>query len=223
MSDLEEALAIMQEHERQDNLVQGTWLEGGKGCFYGCAMQTTEGAIEKFCEKYGMPLWLGHWSERVFEGLESDLAKKWPVELLKALIDFKGDLEIVKHKLAVKRLSYLAERNDNNEAKTAIEGVIKYHERAIRDEAAESEAESVADSAAQVARLVWPVAKSAAQAARSATWSAWSAEPVESVAQSATWSAWSAELVESVVQSAEEAAAWNRERQWMLEILRGGE
>jgi hypothetical protein len=175
MSDLIEALEIMKEHQRLDRFAQGVWLQGEKiegkfkGCFYGCAMQSEEKPIEAFCEKYGMSLWIGYWSERVFEGLPKNEAKTWPVQLLESLVNFKGDLEIVKHKLAIKRLSSLISDGFPAYVNNAIKVVIECHEKFLSGDK-DIDLKS---------------------------------------AESAAWSA-----------RAARAAAWEKERDWMLEILK---
>ena len=203
MNKLHELLEIMKEHQKLDRLVQGDWLSDEtvdgvyRGCFFGCAMQTRHNAIGKACAKYDLPLWIGYWSEAVFEGLSQEAAIKWPVQLLEALIGFKGDTEKLRHNLSIKRLSNLLP-TANEEVNSAIELVINYHKNP--DEQKRIAAEYAAMSAALAAR----------SAARSA---ARYADAAALAARSAAWSADAAAL-------AAESAAWSRERDWMLELLR---
>jgi len=171
MKKLTELLEIMKEHQKLDRLVQGSWLNNEKvegayrGCFFGCAMQTSDDAIEKACEKYDLPLWIGYWSESVFENLRREDAVKWPVQLLEALINFSGDTEKLRHDLEIKRLTNLLP-TENEEVNSAIELVIDYHKNP--DEEKRIYANSAAWSAALSARSpAW----SASSAARSAAWS----------------------------------------------------
>jgi len=204
MNKLNELLEIMKEHQKFDRLVQGYWLRAEKvhgdylGCFFGCAMQTSDDAIEKACEMYDLPLWIGYWSESVFEELKPEDAVKWPVQLLESLVNFKGDTEKLRHDLAIKRLTNLLPTK-NEEVDSAIALVIAYHKNPDEQKriAAKSAADSAADSAWS-AHPAWSVAKSAA---KSAAWS------VAKSADSATWStAWS--------------TAWSSEKDWMLGLLR---
>ena len=212
MKKLNELLEIMKEHQKLDRLVQGNWLsdeevQGSyRGCFFGCAMQTSNNAIKKACEKYGLPLWIGYWSESVFEGLEVEDAVKWPVQLLEALINFSGDTEKLMHDLAIKRLTNLL-HTKNQEVNSAIELVIDYHKNP--DEQKRIAAESAACSA-RSARSD----DSAWSAAWSAACSAESAESASESALSAAWSAWHA--AGSVARS----AVWSAEKDYMLELLR---
>jgi len=233
MKTINDLLEVMKEHALADRLVQGNWISSKgddgifQGCFYGCAMQTEDEPIEAACEMYNMPLWVGYWSEKVFEGLPSNKAMKWPVQLLEAMTEFNGDYEDVRHKLAVKRLTYLSERSDG-EVKDAIAGVIKYHK--TRDENLREgtwlAARSAVDSAWSAARLAARLAaNSAADSARSAADSAWLAarSAARSAANSADSARPAADSVWLAARSADSAAystAWQRERDWMLELLK---
>ena len=165
MNKISDLLEIMKEHQKADRLIQGTWLgqkdEEGlfRGCFFGCAMQTDSNAIGKACAKYELPLWLGQWSEKVFEGLPTDMAISWPVELLESLLHYKGDIEKLKHRLAIKRLTNLLP-TENEDINNAIERVIEHHKNPS-DHSAASSAESA-----------WYAASSARSAASSASFAA---------------------------------------------------
>ena len=219
MNKLNELLEIMKEHQKLDRLVQGNWLsdeevQGSyRGCFFGCAMQTSNNAIKKACEKYGLPLWIGYWSESVFEGLEVEDAVKWPVQLLEALINFSGDTEKLMHDLAIKRLTNLL-HTKNQEVNSAIELVIDYHKNP------DEQKRIAAESAACSVRSAWSAAcsaLSALSAAESAACSACSAESAESASESALSAAWSAwHAAGSVARS----AVWSAEKDYMLELLR---
>ena len=220
MKTIKDLLEIMREHAKADRLVQGNWLRDKdssgifRGCFYGCAMQSDSDPIEAACNEYDLPLWIGFWSEKVFERLSEDEAIKWPVQLLEALVDFTGDYEDIRHKLAVKRLTYLSERNEG-EVKAVIDGVIEHHKTRDEDlrESAADAAWSAADAAARSAArsaaksAAWSAARSAADAADAATDSAaWSARSAAESAADSTWSA--------------ARSAWKRERDWMLGLLK---
>jgi len=198
---LTEMLEIVREHQKADRLIQGDWIAN--------------------CE---LPKWMKYWSERVFEELPVTEAVDWYVQLLEALISFDGDIEVVKHQLAIKRLKNLLPTG-NDTVDAAIIGVIDCH----RDPAnadwytAESAANSAAVSANRLDRsAAWSAADSSMgsttdpadwwHTARSLAWLA--DRTARSAAESAKWSA---------VNSSEESLAWQRERDWMLEILRNGE
>jgi len=205
MSDLVELRKIMIEHQKADQLIQGSWWDGSaqQGCFYGCAMHTGSSAIEKAIRKFGIEPWVAYWSEKVFEGLPKDLALNWPVELLDAMIAFKGDYKDVYHKLSIKRLESLLPTEDQK-VNDAINQVIDYHKAPSEEK--RKAAKSAAWSA-RLARLAWSAADSAESAAWSA-WSAYSAGSAETAASSAGTAARSAR-----------SAHWKNERKWMLELL----
>ena len=148
MSNLIELRKIMLEHQKADQLVQGAWWDSEEktGCFYGCAVhESDESAIEKAIQKFGIEPWVAYWSEQVFEGLPQKLALNWPVELLDAMIQFKGDYKDIFHKLSIKRLESLPKTNDEN-VNEAIKKVVEYHLNPTEDK--RKEAHSAAYSAA---------------------------------------------------------------------------
>lgn len=174
MNNLNDLLEIMREHQKADRLVQGAWLQDEKingqfrGCFYGCAMQSDDNPIESACSKFGLPLWIGYWSEKCFESLPKNEAMVFPVDLLEKIVGYKGDLEILRHSLAIKRLEKLSSQNEGA-IKSAIDGVLHLHMQAAKG----------------VNKLDWLAAWSAARsAARSAASSAASSDD-----SSASWSA----------------------------------
>lgn len=173
-------VAEMQKHQDADRLVQGEWfdLQTKKGCFFGCAMQTEEDALEEAIEAMKLPDWLIYLAERIYEGLSKEEYLTFPVELLKA-IPVNTDISELKHELAVLRLKPLAEKFP--EVSDAINQVIRYHENKERTEGGFQAASNAASNAARAARDIraaWSAraaASSAVAAARAtvaaATWS----------------------------------------------------
>lgn len=208
-------------HQEADRFIQGAWLKDKdkngvyRGCFFGCTMQTDLNPIKGFCEIYDVPLWIGYWSEKVFEGLSASEAVFWPLQLIDALIQFDGDLEIVKHKLALKRLSYLSERNEG-EVKKSIDGVILCHKKAIAGNPKIDWNE--AGSAVQDAIIAQVDVSAASLALYSAAAS--SEQYPHAVAKSSSWSADLADPVNLALRSASWSASWQRERDWLLELLK---
>jgi hypothetical protein len=215
MKTLKDALKVMKNHTELDLLVQGKWLgdEGQgdqllKGCFFGCAMQTEDDPIEKFCKLYGMPLWIGYLSESIFEGISEREAVRWQVALLELMVALPADFnyEEARHNLAILRLTKLFNEN-KGDAKAAIKGVIDCHKNP--NDADFNSAGSAAWSATWSAgSAVWSAAESAGSAAESVAWSA------RSAAESAAGSAWSA------AGSAAWSAAWSLERDNLLSVFR---
>ena len=121
-------IAEMEEHQRLDRLRQGDWFDPATliGCFFGCATQSSEGALKKAIAEMKLPPWLVYLSEKIFEGLPSEEAKTFPVRWLKA-IPLNANIESVKHKLAIARLSKLKENCDDDNVNLALEMVIECH------------------------------------------------------------------------------------------------
>ena len=239
-----EPLKTMQQHAEADRFVQGSWL-GRKddhalfrGCFFGCAAQSNEHPIETICEQWDMPLWLGHLSETIFENLPTDEAKKWPVQLLEALVEAPEDFNFkrLECEININRLSILAENNPS------VSDVINLCIDCWRQELAGDtdidweSAESAAWSAA------WSEISSAAWSAESVVWSAESAAArsavesaeeatefaeevaAESAAESAVWSARSASSSASSSSAAELLELfWINERDTLLMCLGVGD
>ena len=201
-------------HQEQDAFVAGAYdAEDGltfKGCAVGCSIHSIQLALKtkedlkysdhSLYERYlGVPAWIAHLEDTIFEGLPVDRQKTWPVEFGEA-INVGVDLDKIKHPFLI----FLMEENlktldalefDREEfkdvadsieqTKKAIELTIKYHR--VPNEAARSAAWSAAESSLSAA-------KSAAESA------AWSAKPA---ARSAARSA--AESARSAAESAESA------------------
>jgi len=209
----------MIEHAHLDNFIQSTWIDNdtGKGCMWGCTMQSDNNAIERACQLYNIPLWLGYLSEAIFEGLSVEDAKKWPVDCIEAFCEYEGDAENIKHEIAILRLTTLAENNPS--VANEINGIIVCHQQYLNGDldidwqAAELAAElaALADlSAAELAALAAAAAAAnlaaaeSAYSARSAALSAAESAALAAASDSADLSALSAR---SAALSAAELAA----------------
>ena len=197
----ESLIARMQKHIEADELLQKATGRDGKGCTVWCALNN--GDIQygynhsAFPEVLGLPEWLAHLQDIIFEGLSVDDAKQFSSDWPKA-IPVGKNLEPVKWKFCAFLMEQNIERvlllNISEDLKkqvvAAINGVLSLHQSAI--ETGEWD-ESAAESAGSAAWSAW-------SAAESASWSvAWS---VRSAAESAAWSVGSAaESAESVCNS----------------------
>ena len=208
--------ARLAEHRRLEHLTQGIGWEsskdGTKGCAVGCTLEVYDHS--RYPVELGLPVWVAHLQDTLFEGLPKGKAEKFAEDFI-AAIPVGADVEPVRQRLAIARMNLLLARLDSNEAayaeqtRSALQQVRAWHEAALAGAASESErraawsaawsaAESAAESAAwSAAESAWSAAWSAAESA----WSAWSA--AESAAESAR-SARSAESAESA-----ESAAWS--------------
>jgi len=211
--------ARFEDHRALDAVVQGTgYNSAGRGCFVGCTLKDYDHS--RFPVELGWPVWLAHLADKIFEGVPKSEAAQFGTDLL-AAVPVGKDLEPVRHLLAIRRLDRLIELQKEckvPEVLVALKLVRDCHEAEINGNfcdfyAARSEAWSAARSAAASA------ARSAELAAASAWSAAWSAA---SAAASAAWSAESAaELAAtSAAASAVRSAAYQRERDDLLDILR---
>ena len=124
-------ISVMQQHQDADRIIQGDWLdrdgnnEVHKGCFFGCAMQTSSDTLIKAIEVMNLPGWLVYLAEKIFEGLPRELASTFPVDLL-SVIPVDVDIESIRHKLAIKRLEGLIKESCGEQVNSAINLVIRH-------------------------------------------------------------------------------------------------
>lgn len=186
----EKYLARVKDHRENDNLIQGLGWKNGRGCAVGCTLQNYDHS--RYPIELGLPEWLARLQDNIFEKLEKTEAMEWPEKFLEA-IAVGVDVEIVRHKIAVKRMdrllviqNKLLENNSDKIKKiilqsiSAINLVKKCHESEINENfcdlskalsavmSIESAARSEAWSASWSAS--WSAAESAARSVESAAW-----------------------------------------------------
>lgn len=164
-------------HRKADQVIKGTYGDNEhpeKGfCAVGCSIHSLNKILKKktstnnhkaYESLIGVPEWLAHLEDTIFEGLPDEEAEKWPEQFAKA-IPVGVDLDPVKWKFS----AFILKEN--------IERVLTLN---ISDDLKKQ----VVDSIRQVLN-VHEVAIKTGEWNSTAAWSAWSA------ARSA-WSAWSA-------------------------------
>jgi hypothetical protein len=116
----ERFLAEITWHEQQDMLIQGDYGNGLDGDeFQGCAVGCSVDSLNRIngtnmatndhvtlATTLGIPVWLAHLEDTLFEGLPDDDARTWPSRLAEA-IPVGVDLEPVRHLFEV----WLMDRN----------------------------------------------------------------------------------------------------------------
>jgi len=223
----EQMIASAISHREKDEYIAGEYSrEDGdfKGCSLGCSLYDVKKIkgvdIEvysdhsRLAEELGVPEFIVHLQEAVFEGLPDNQRFGWTERLFNS-IPLGVDLTPVLPRFLLKTLDRLPE-TDRADVVAAIKGVKEVLDNWVSTgevdfEAARSAAR-LAESAAYSA-LKWS-ARSAAWAAKSAARSAeWSAKPAEWSAESAVWSAeWSAksaaweEIANDLISCIEECA-----------------
>jgi hypothetical protein len=70
------------EHQRLDQIAQGTYWNNQRGCFIGCSLHSNKHS--DFERLLGLPEWFAHLGESIFEGLRRDLAVDFPLAVYDA-------------------------------------------------------------------------------------------------------------------------------------------
>ena len=159
-------------HYEQDMLIAGTYGETDTDVFRGCSVgcfayeilgQTDDNPHKIVADDRGLPEWLIHLQDRIFEGLPLEDRKKWHVQLAEA-IPVGIDLEPVRHKLAIMRMDKLIALQQRNigasnivqQTIDAIKLVRQCHEAELSKDSCDWEvAVAAAESAACVALAAW--------------------------------------------------------------------
>jgi hypothetical protein len=95
----ERYLARLKAHHAADEIIQGTGYNGTHGCAVGCTLnQYDHRAYEN---ELGLPRWLAHLEDRIFEGLPPVAAQRFAVDFLEA-VPVGADVERVRWLLAAR-------------------------------------------------------------------------------------------------------------------------
>ena len=136
-------LARLKAHHAADEIIQGTGWENGHGCAVGCTLdQYNHSAYE---DELGLPKWLAHLEDRIFEGLPPVDAQRFAVDFLEA-VPVGADVENVHWQLASQRHTRDRDRLLSNpepyakQCVAALDLVITYCESQYKTESARSAA-----------------------------------------------------------------------------------
>lgn len=86
------------EHAEADEIIKGTYWEGGKDCAVGCTLHSS--SCEDYETELGIPIILARLEDRIFENLPNEEAKRFPLRFLN-VIKPGADLSRVWSKFAV--------------------------------------------------------------------------------------------------------------------------
>ncbi len=182
-------LQELQWHQDQDAIIQGTYGDtddGGewKGSAVGCSIHSmnringtslSTGDHSAYEPTLGIPEWLAHLEDTIFEGLDKPLAKTWPIRFADA-IPIGADLAPVRWEFC----TFLLQDNlDRVLGLDITDGLKEQVVSAIRQVMAlgptpEAAARSTAESAWLAAwSAAWSTAESAAESAWLAAWLAY--------------------------------------------------
>ena len=76
-------LARVRAHRLADNLIQGTAWRAGKGCAVGCTLESYD--HQRYPIELGLPEWLAHLEDHIFEALPSAESQLWPEQFLETI------------------------------------------------------------------------------------------------------------------------------------------
>src|SRR5260370_1955249 len=78
----EKYLYRLRAHAAADEIIQGTYWEDGKGCAVGC---TIHGEDHYAYEQEICPAWLAFLEDDLFEAMDNEDAKAWPLRFMQAI------------------------------------------------------------------------------------------------------------------------------------------
>jgi hypothetical protein len=79
----EKYLKRVRRHRLADEIVKGHYWENGKGCAVGCTLHS--GNHSAYEAELGIPVWLAHLEDALFESMPCDSAVLWPERFLAAI------------------------------------------------------------------------------------------------------------------------------------------
>ena len=227
-------ISRIKDHMKADAIIQGTGYENGKGCAVGCTLENYDHT--RYPIELGLPIWLAHLQDEVFEGLSEKESKTFPLEFLEAIpvgIEWTEEDQLRRMRLDLdrQRLEVLLKTqrklhpNDDFGVIQVLEEVISLQKEYCTEDKKWAAAYSAANSA-EYAATISAEYSAAEYAARSVAWSVaeYAAEYAAiSAAHSAEYAA--AISAEYAVRSAEYAAvrsaAWSLEKDRLLFGLKG--
>jgi len=174
----EKYLARVHAHAKADEFIKGIYWEGGKGCAVGCTIHSDDHAAYE--DELGIPEWLAHLEDTIFEGLPNERAKLWPVEFLEA-VNVGADLNSIKSAFMIFTLDALLKTFDHAKFPHVLKVITdvqalwrKYprgHDESNRAEWREADAARASNAAADATYAARAAAR-AAYAAADATYAA---------------------------------------------------
>jgi hypothetical protein len=184
-----------------DELVRGMGWNGKKGCAVGCTLEAYDHS--RYPIELGLPEWVAHLEDKIFEGLPLKESKTWPLRFLES-IPVGADIDAIKTEVTAARMNRLIKiqqaqlqlgKHDKktNDAILLVIDAIKMVLSAASSASSAAWAEAQSAAASSASSAAWAEAQSAAESAAESA-----AAEVEELA---------AESAESAAESAESAAA----------------
>lgn len=88
-------LERLEMHHANDEIVKGGHWNNGKGCAVGCTLNGHN--IHDYENKLGIPIELAYLEDNIFQGLENDIYKDFPIRFLSS-ININSNLEMIFYK-----------------------------------------------------------------------------------------------------------------------------
>ena len=121
-------LTRMITHRKADQLIHGTYWENNKGCAIGCI--THSSCHSKFETELGLPIWLAHLVDWLFENMPNGKAMTFPERVLEA-IPVGAPLELTYSKFCIFLLKEICKNTDHLLVKNAIDRIIELHTKIL--------------------------------------------------------------------------------------------
>jgi hypothetical protein len=203
-------IARVKEHQRLDQIIQGTYWDGARGCAIGCVLHS--GDHMAYETQLGLPVFLAYMDEHIFEQLPLEEAKGWPLRFIEA-VPVGVDLDLIFPRFVHWLLSDPHGLREAADARTRriMDDIATLYARRIQgipfDQARAGAARASAEASAQAS--AW-AAEASAQAS---AWAAWaSAGAARASALAARASAEAARASAEASAGASAGAAWARAR-----------
>ena len=220
-------VARVKEHQRLDQIIQGTYWDGARGCAIGCVLHSSDHM--SYETQLGLPVFLAYMDEHIFERLPLEEAKGWPLRFIEA-VPVGVDLELVFPRFMHWLLSDPGGMRKHANAKTLpiIDSLISMYARRIEGIPFDAWAAGAAARAAEAA--AWAAAGAAALAAGAAAWAAVAeagaaarAAGAAGAAEAAARAAGAAEAAAWAAVAAARAAYINRQADYLIFLLQAYE
>jgi hypothetical protein len=215
----ESVVARVKEHQRLDQIVQGTYWDGARGCAIGCVLHSGEHMAYE--TQLGLPVFLAYLDEHIFESLPPKEAVLWPLRFIEA-VPVGADLEMVFPRFMHWLLSDPCgiRQHANTQTLQIIDALVTMYAKRIEgspfDRAAAEAAAEAAGAAAEAAGAAGAAAWAAARAAGAAARAAGAAAEATGAA---AWAAARAAGAAAEAAGAAGAAAIRRQSDYLISLL----
>jgi hypothetical protein len=174
-------LEEVMKHQKADEIIQGSYESRGKYCAVGCSIESLNARLGKhyshgdhsvYETELGIPKIIARLEDRIFEGLEREKAKMFPLRFIQA-VPVGVDLSLVWPKFAIWLLGDekdgVIKYVETDEQKKIIIDIVELYKRVIAGESIESLKKEFAIAATDAAAANAATAYASASAAITAT------------------------------------------------------